>query len=274
MRAPPTETGPIHVTGEILTSKRVGGHHHLTLVAPGVGDRFRAGQYVALSVGGERLARRAMWVHRVRATGGHGLTVEVVVDTVGEGTRWLTTAAPGTRLAVTGPLGRPFSLPKQPASCVLVGHGHSAAPLFPLAERLRERECPVTLLVSGDTEQDLLSALEARRSVRSVTVVTVDGSVGLKGTIAEHLPDLLRTADADVVYAAGRPVHLHAVARAAEDHGAWSQTALEHPVTCGTGLCHGCAVPVIGENTAQRFARACHDGPVFRGDRVQWEALA
>ena len=35
-----------------------------------------------------------------------------------------------------------------------------------------------------------------------------------------------------------------AVAAAAEAHGAWSQIALERPLTCATGLCHGCAVLV------------------------------
>lgn len=266
-------TGPLHVTAEILLTRRIGGHHHLTLVAPGVAERFRAGQYVALSVGDAHLARRAFWIHRVKPTGGHGLTVEIVVDEVGPGTRWLTAAAVGTRLALTGPLGRPFSLPKEAAACLLVGEGHAAAPLFPLAERLRERECAVTLLVAGDTEADLLSALEARRSVRSVTVVTRDGSVGLRGTVAERLPEVVAGADPDVVYAAGGAATLAAVAAVAEDHGAWSQVALEHPLVCGTGLCQGCAVPVIGENTAAQVVRACYDGPVLRGDRVRWEAL-
>lgn len=266
-------TGPLHTTAEILLSRKVGERHHLTLVAPGLAERFRAGQYVALSVAGDRLARRAFWIHRVKPTGGHGLTLEIVVDRVGPGTAWLASASPGTRLSVTGPLGRPFSLPKEPASCVLVGEGHSTAPLFPLAERLRERGCAVTLLVAGATEADLLSALEARRSARAVSVVTQDGSVGLRGTVAQHLPDLLRTADAEVVYAAGEAALLRDVARIAEAHGAWSQTALEHPVPCATGLCQGCAVPVTGANTARHMARACIDGPVFRGDRVRWSEL-
>ncbi len=268
--------GPLHVTATLLTSRKVGAFHHLTLAAPGIPERFRPGTFVAVSVGGQdalRLARRSFWVHRVKPTGGHGLTLEIVVSVVGEGTRWLAALSQGSAVDVTGPLGRPFSLPKEPVSCVLVGHGHSAAPLFPLAERLRERGCAVSLVVSAPDEGHLLAALEARRSARAVTVVTGDGSVGLRGGVDDHLGGILEQAHADVVYAAGPTALLHAVAAAAEARGAWSQVALEEPLVCATGLCHGCAVPVVGEDGAPRTVRSCVDGPVFRGDRVRWTDL-
>ena len=265
--------GPVHVTGELLATKKVGAYHHLTLVAPGVAEGFRPGNFVALSVSESRLARRAFWIHRVRPVGGYGAALELVVEAVGAGTTWLTRLAAGARLEVTGPLGRPFALPKESVSCVLVGEGYAAAPLFPLAERLRERGCAVTLVVAGADEAHLLSALEARRSARAVTVVTGDGSVGRKGAVADVIEDVLVRAGAEVVYAAGPVPTLHAVAAAAEAHGAWSQTALEQPMTCATGLCQGCVVPVVGEAGVSRTARACFDGPVLRGDRVRWTEL-
>ena len=42
---------PVHVTAEVLASKRIGAFQHVTLVAPGVGERFRPGAFVAVSVG-------------------------------------------------------------------------------------------------------------------------------------------------------------------------------------------------------------------------------
>lgn len=267
------ERTPVHVTAEVLTSKRLGAYRLLTLAAPGVPDRFRPGTFVACSTGEGRLGRRALWIHRVKPTGGYGATLEVVVDPVGPGTRWLAGLPVGARFEVTGPLGRPFALPKESVSCVLVGEGYAAAPLFPLAERLRERDCPVTLVVAAADESRLLSALEARRSARAVTVVTGDGSVGRKGTVADVLPEVLAQARAEVVYAAGPVSTLHAVAQAAEHAGAWSQTALEATVTCATGLCQGCAVPVVGEDGVGRLVRACTEGPVVRGDRVRWADL-
>lgn len=265
---------PVHVLGEVLTNRKVGAYRHLTLVAPGIPDRFRPGNFVALSTGADRLARRPMWIHRVKPTGGYGATVELVVEPVGPGTTWLAALPAGARVEVTGPLGRPFALPKEPVSCVLVGEGYAAAPMFPLAERLRERDCPVTLVIAAPDEAHLLSALEARRSARAVTVVTGDGSIGSRGSVADVLPDVLAKAGAEVVYAAGPLATLHAVAAAAEQAGAWSQVAVEQPMACGTGLCQGCAVPVVGEDGVARMVRACVDGPVIRGDRVRWDDLA
>jgi dihydroorotate dehydrogenase electron transfer subunit len=269
----PAETGPLHVTGELLATRRIGGYHHLTVVAPGIPERFRPGNFVALSTGPVRLARRAFWIHRVRPMSGYGATLELVVEARGPGTEWLVAQPARTRLEVTGPLGRPFSLPKEPVSCVLVGDGYAAAALFPLAERLRERECGVTLLVAARDEAHVLSALEARRTARALTVVTGDGSVGRRGSVADVVGEVLERAAADVVYGAGPVATLRSVAEAAEAAGAWSQVAVEQPLTCATGLCQGCVVPVTGEGGHARLVRACADGPVFRGDRVVWGEL-
>ena len=263
----------IHTTGEVLATKVVGAYTHLTVVAPGVAERFRPGTFVAVSVDPTRLSRRALWIHRVRPVGGHGPALQLVVHASGPGTRWLARLPVGARLEVTGPLGRPFALPKEPVACLLVGEGYAAAPLFALAERLRERGCAVSLLLGAADEPHLLSALEARRSARAVTVVTGDGSVGRRGTVADAVPAALEAAQAEVVYAAGTLATLHATAAAAEDAGAWSQTAVEQPLACATGLCHGCPVPVVGEDGVARTVRACVDGPVLRGDRVRWGEL-
>lgn len=271
-------TGAVQTTGEVLGVKRVGAHHQVSLVAPGVPDRFRPGSVLALTVGGpfsDRAVVATYPIHRVRPTGPHGGTVDLVL-TVEPGDRvasWLVSAPAGTRMPVTGPLGRPFALPKEAVTCVLVGQGAWAAPLFGLADRLRERGCTVHMLLGGAGEQQLFGALEARRSTRSVTVVTGDGSVGARGDAADALPALLERVGADVVYAAAPWSVLHRVAAAAERHGAWSQTMLvDVPLPCGTGMCHACVVPLVGEDGVARRARACVDGPVVRGDRVQWEA--
>jgi dihydroorotate dehydrogenase electron transfer subunit len=276
MTATAPETGPVQVVGEVLSVKRTGLYHHLTLVAPGIAERFRPGTFVALTVGGamaETTLRRPLPVHRVRPTGAYGGTVECVFEATDAGTRWLAGAAPGTPVDVVGPLGRPFALPKEPVTCVLVAHGCASAPLFSLAERLRERECAAHMLLGAETEAGLFGALEARRATRGVTVATADGSVGLRGGVVDALPDLLTRTQADVVYAAGPVDVLHGVALAAETHGAWSQTAVDVPHGCGTGLCLTCVLPVVGEDGGTRMVRACTEGPVFRGDRVRWRDL-
>jgi dihydroorotate dehydrogenase electron transfer subunit len=267
------EHRPLHVTGEVLATRKAGAYRVLTIAAPGIPQRFRAGNFVAVSVDGGRLARRPLWIHRVKEAGAFGATLDLVVSATGPGTAWLAQRPVGTRLEVTGPLGRPFALPREPVVCVLVGEGHSAAPLFPLAERLRQRGCAVDLVVASPDEAGLLSALEARRSARAVTVITGDGSVGMRGDVSSHIDGVLERADADVVYAAGTLAMLRTVAAAAERRGAWSQVALETPMPCATGLCQGCPVPVVSQDGVSRPVRACVDGPVIRGDRVDWQAL-
>lgn len=267
--------GPVRVEAEVLGSKRTGAYHQLTLAAPGVAERFRPGSLVGLAVGSlsERLLLRAAPIHRVRVTGSYRSTVEVVLDPREPGATWLTQQPTGATLPALGPLGRPFALPKDPVPCMLVGVGAHAASFFSLAERLRERGCVVHMLLAAPTGRSVFGALEARRAARSVVVATEDGSLGMAGRVPDVLPGLLARTSCDVVYAAGPPGTLHAVAAVAEDHGAWSQTAVEVPLVCATGSCAGCMVPVVGEDGVARTVRACAEGPVFRGDRVRWAEL-
>jgi dihydroorotate dehydrogenase electron transfer subunit len=268
--------GPVQVQAEVLANKRAGAYQHLTLVAPGVAERFRPGSLVALAVGGDlsdRTLRRGRPVHRARASGTYRSTVEIVLDPGDAADRWLSGLPPGAVLDVVGPVGRPYALPKEPVTCTLVGHGHAAAPLFSLADRLRERGCAVHMVLGAATERALFGALEAKRAAKTVVVATEDGSMGMRAPVGAVLPDLLGRTGSDVVYAAGPAGMLHDVALAAEQHGAWSQTAFDTGSVCATGACQTCVVPVVGEDGVTRMLRSCVEGPVFRGDRVRWRDL-
>lgn len=259
-----SEHGPVHVTAELLATKAVGAFHHLSLVAPGVGERSRPGSFLAVSVGDGHLARRAFWIHRVGPMGGHRAVVEIVVEPRGAGSRALASLPVGARIPVTGPLGRPFALPREPAHCLLVGEGYAAGALTTLAERLRERGCSVRLLLGGVDDAHVLEPLAARRSVGQVEVAVDD----LTAAVLRSLPDT------DVAYVAATQETHRFVASAMADSSATCQVALERPLTCATGLCHGCPVPVLDDDGAPHVVRACVDGPVFRAGRVHWEALS
>jgi dihydroorotate dehydrogenase electron transfer subunit len=263
MSNPSSQTSPLHVTGEVLAAKTVGAHRHLTLVAPGIGERSRPGSFVAVSTGEARLARRALWIHRVRPMGGHPATLEVVVEARGSGTRWLAGLTPGAAVEITGPLGRPFALPREPARCLLVGEGYAAAPLLALAERLRDRSCPVHLLLCAPDQSHLLEVLEARRSLGHVEVVTGDPAAAIAAAVG----------GAEVVYAAGTVPTLRACADSARSAGISCQVALERPLTCATGLCHGCPVPLLDDHGGRMVVRDCLEGPVFRAGLLDWDAL-
>jgi len=265
--------GAIQVTGEVLGLRRAGEYHVLTLTAPGVAELTRPGHFVALAVGGpdsSMLLRRAFSIYSVQSRGVYGGTLEIVFATHGRGTEWLSRLHRHDQVDIVGPLGRPFALPKQPVSCVLVAGGYGSAPMFSLADALRARGCRVDVVLGASTESKLFGVLEAKRITASLTITTEDGSVGERGRVTDVLPAVLARTDADVVYACGPMGMLSAVAEVAAQHGAYSQCAVEESMACGIGVCMTCVLPVIGDDGVTRMLRSCVDGPVFRGDRVRW----
>ena len=266
----------VQVRGEIISLKRLGAYQSLTVVAPGIAEQFRAGQFVSVAVGGEHssmLLRRAFSVYDVKQRGVYGGTVEFVFSVAGAGTAWLNTRQAHDQLDLVGPLGKPFSLPREPAHCVLVGGGYGSAPLFPLAEALRGRGCRVDVVLGAGTAERLFGYLDAKRMAASLVVTTDDGTMGVRGRVSDVLPELIRRVNADVIYACGPMGMLRAVAEIGIDHGLPTQTAVEESMACGFGVCMTCVLPVYDDNGDTRMVRSCIEGPVFPGDRVRWDAV-
>jgi dihydroorotate dehydrogenase electron transfer subunit len=170
-------------------------------------------------------------------------------------------------------LGRPFPLPTEPAPCVLVGGGYGSAPLFWLAAELRARGCRVEMVLGAATEDRLFGVAEAHRAADGVTITTDDGSLGTRGWVSDVLPDVLRGTGASLVYGCGPMAMLHSITRVAEAEGARAHVAVEESMACGVGVCMTCVMPVVGDDGQTRMVRSCVEGPIFRGDRVRWDAF-
>jgi len=267
---------PVQVKGEVLDIRRVGGYHVLSLTAPGIADIARPGHFVTLGIGGEEssmVLRRAFAIHQVQSRGVYGGTLDVVIGVKGNGTRWLSERRRHDVVDIVGPLGRPFVLPKERVNCVLIGGGYGSAPLFMLAEQLRERGCRVDVVVGASNEEKLFGVLELKRLASTLTITTDDGSLGERGYVTDVLRELMARVDAAVVYACGPMPMLAAVSEIASDMRAYCQTAVEEAMACGIGVCMTCVLPVVGEDGVTRMLRSCTEGPVFRGDRVLWSAV-
>jgi dihydroorotate dehydrogenase electron transfer subunit len=265
--------GPLQVPAEVVSLAPTGDYFLLTLSAPGIASRTRPGQFAALAVGGPQssmLLRRSFSIYRADADAD---TLEIVFAVHRKGTAWLAELRPGDPVDVVGPLGRPFAAPDQPVGCVLVGGGYGTAPLFSLAQRLRDRGCAVHLVLGAATEPRLFGVAEAERVADTVTVTTEDGSTGVRGRVTDVLPDLVTRTHSGQVYACGPMGMLRAVAAVAADHAIGSQCAVEEAMACGVGVCMTCVLPVIGDDGRTRMTRSCVDGPVFAGDRVRWDAV-
>ncbi|GAA1019536.1 dihydroorotate dehydrogenase B (NAD(+)), electron transfer subunit [Acrocarpospora pleiomorpha] len=263
---------PVQVTGTVLTTRRVDAYHALTVVAPGIADRFRPGHFVTVAVGGRQtsmLTRRAFAVHDVKSD--YGGTVEFVFAVRGPGTAWLADRKARDALDMVGPLGRPFPLPRDPATCLLVGGEYGSAPLFSLADALHQRNCRVDFVLGAASSDRVFGALRARRIGETTTLTTQDGSLGMRGSVVDVLPAVIADTRADVVYACGPMPMLRGVTAVCVEFDIPVQVSVEEAMACGIGVCMTCVVPVIGDDGATRMVRVCTEGPVFRGERVRFD---
>lgn len=267
------EDGPLHARCEVLATRRVGSYWSVTFVAPELASRSQPGQFVSLGVDLDgAVLRRAFSIAGITQRGPWSGTVEVVFDVVGRGTDWLARRTKHDVVDVVGPLGRPFPLPAQPVSCLLVGGGYGGAPLLFLAERLQAEGLRVDMVLGAATAQRVYNPIEVKRLSTNASFTTEDGSLGVTGRVTDVLDHAADRAGSGVVYGCGPMPMLAAVANWARDRGLPSQMAVEEDMACGTGVCWTCVVPVQRKHGV-RNERACAEGPVFNGARVQWDAI-
>ncbi len=263
------------VRAEILSTRNLGLYQALTLVAPEIAERARPGQFVAAAMPDDRdfILRRHLTIHQSSRRGGWAGTLEFVVDPgAGPGTQWLSKLRAHEVLDIIGPLGTPFSYPKRLTNCLLVGEGRSVAGLSFLAQELVARGKRVDMVIGGATQEAVFKPIEAKRLSQLVTVVTEDGSLGLRGSVLDALPQALERGETEVVYAAGRPGLLRAVAALCRTRKLPAQVAVEERMGCGYGLCGTCAVPIAHKDgSGWDHARACVEGPVFNPARIVWD---
>jgi dihydroorotate dehydrogenase electron transfer subunit len=260
---------------EILSTRRLGAYQSLTLVAPEIAEQARPGQFIAVAMPEDRgfLLRRHLTIHQSSRRGGWAGTLEFIVEPgAGPGTAWLSELGAHGSIDIIGPLGKPFSYPKQLTNCMLVGEGRSVAGLTFLGQELVARGKRVDMVIGGSTLETVFKPIEAKRLSQLVTVVTDDGTLGERGSVLDVLPDALDRGASQVVYAAGSPTLLRAVAAMCRERKLPAQVAVEERMGCGYGLCGTCAVPVaFKDGSGWDHARACVDGPVFNPARVLWD---
>lgn len=207
--------------------------------------------------------------------GEEGVRLDFLVEAVGPGTALLAALEPGEDLWLHGPLGRPFSEPRQlvedAAGAVLVGGGIGIAPIAILRQTLAGRGVPLRTLL-GFRDEAHSGGLDELFACQEVGLAYEDGHSGHRGYVTDLLEAALKGEDATAaaVYACGPPAMLEAVRLICADRGATAELAMEAPMACGYGACFGCAVPLA----AGGYMRLCVDGPVVRADEVETALVA
>ncbi len=271
-------------SGEVLTHKKYGEHYHsLTIVSPEIGERVKPGQFVNIKCGYSQasILRRPFSVYRVHKRGGWASTIEIVFDVRGPGTQYLSGLRGHASVDLIGPLGRGFVIPKRRAHCLLVGGGIGAAPLFFLADELRNEGHRVDVVLGARDVGLLLNAIDARRLASVCVTTTEDGSVGTEGRVTDVLVETMERCGTEMVYACGPHPMLAAVSKMCSEQKIPLQVAVEELMACGFGVCMTCVMPLRRRprkdeslEDAIVYARSCTEGPVFNGAAVVWNGEA
>lgn len=266
------------IKGRLLSNRKMGSYFHLVIEAPGIAERVRPGNFVAIAVGGEyssMVLHRVFAVYRARAHGAQnvqGSIIELIVADSGKGSEWLIRQDEGAELFITGPLGNAFPLPAEPINVLIVGGGYGAAPLFDLAEHLKGRGCRVHAVIGATTATRVFAPLEGKRAVNSVTVTTDDGSAGIQGRVTGPLPKLIEQEKIDLIYSCGPMAMLRSVDEVARRFGVLHQVSVEEAMACGIGICMTCVLP-MHQDEGIAMVRTCIEGPVIDSEKIAWDQI-
>lgn len=188
----------------------------------------------------------------------------LLVQLVGDGTRWMATLDAGDKLNLVLPLGNGFTLPaNESVRPLLIGGGVGVAPLLYLGMKLREMGITPTFLLGSRTENELMQIAEFEK-VGPVYITTENGGVGEKGYVTQH--SVLTREQFDQVYTCGPKPMMVAVARWAKAVGVACEVSLENKMACGVGACLCCV-----EDTKEGNVCVCKEGPVFPIEKLSWQ---
>ena len=260
----------------IVGNKKVGQYHQILISVGDLVSQCKPGNFVAISVGGSNskmILRRAFAISRTTTSPQYGGAIELIVAPHGNGSSWLCGLAEGEQIDITLPLGTAFGIPTTSVNALLVGGGYGSAPLFGLAEVLKERGCRVDMLLGASTGAKIYAPLEGKRSVNSLRIFTEDGSMGETGRITSPISQLVAELQIDVVYSCGPMAMLKAISDILSGGDVVHQCAVEEAMACGIGICMTCVLPVKDETGKISNLRSCIDGPVMDGASIEWDLV-
>jgi dihydroorotate dehydrogenase electron transfer subunit len=269
---------PVDIDAAVIANTPLSADYNvLALAAPEIASIAMPGQFVMVKAraGFEPLLRRPFSVFELfRNSSGVVTGFSLLNKRIGASTNLLYQAELGQRIAVLGPLGRPFTLVTSPVDAWLVAGGVGLAPFAVLAARLRAAGTAVTLFYGARSAAELFyldffSDLGVR-----LFLTTEDGSAGEPGRITVPLDRELSTRQPDhqvMIYACGPEGMLAATAKVARSHDCPCEVSVERLMGCGMGGCYSCVVPVRDDDGAWHHVRSCLAGPVLDAHRIVWD---
>ena len=274
---------PVDIDAAVIANRRLSADYNvLALAAPDIAAAARPGQFVMIKTSGgqDPLLRRPFSIFEILRDGDTGAPIGVSIfnKRVGAGTTLLSRVESGTRLALLGPLGRPFEPVDPPAEAWMVAGGVGLAPFVTLGAALAARGTRTTLFYGARRAEELYCVELFEALGVSIVLSTEDGSAGTRGRITVPLGAALETrplGNPVKLYVCGPTPMMRACAQLAHRHGRACDVSLEQVMGCGLGGCYSCVVLATGrEGGTPHHTRTCIEGPVFDAQRVVWDAVA
>lgn len=216
---------------------------------------IRPGQFINILLDNKYLRRPLSVCDCVKGENG---SVTVIYKTVGEGTLALSRLPAGTRLDVLTGLGNGYDTAPAGESPLLIGGGAGVPPMYMLCRELISLGKSVQVIAGWNSADEAFYTEEFRALGAALTVVTADGTMGIKGLVT----DAMKNMKYSYIYACGPLPMLKAVDSAAASGG---QFSFEERMGCGFGACMGCSC-----KTKYGYKRICRDGPVLTREEIIW----
>lgn len=210
----------------------------------------KPGQFVQVEVPGYFL-RRPISICEITS---HGLVL--VYKVVGQGTQKMAEMKEGN-INLFGPLGTGFPVEAK-EHVVLMGGGVGVPPLYETAKQYLHQGTKVDVVLGFNTKNQAIYLEEFEALGVRVTVASMDGSIGVKGTVIDAMQE--KEIPGDFILACGPLPMLKAI----QNTYTKGYISLEARMACGMGACMGCVV----KDKEGHSLRVCKDGPVFEIGKV------
>lgn len=183
--------------------------------------------------------------------------IKMIFRVVGEGTKLLSQKEIGDRIDCLTGLGNGF-IDLKAKKAVVIGGGLGVPPMYKLAKTLKENGVEVQAVLGFGSSKDVFYK-EEFEAICPTYIATMDGSVGVKGTVIDALKE--KHIEFDKYYTCGPEKMLDALVLAYPENGYLS---FEARMGCGFGACMGCSCKV----KTKPYKRICVEGPVLESSEV------
>jgi dihydroorotate dehydrogenase electron transfer subunit len=259
----------------------------IRLDCPEIAARAVPGQFAMLRIPdrADPLLARPLAIYDTFAVGGMPRYADFVYLVHGKFTTALATLEAGDEVVAWGPLGNGFD-PPAVDELLLVAGGIGQTALLALGRerlgaarygappRVASRAGRVTFCWGAGHGGMFGDVADFRSSGFDVHLATLDGSVGLRGTVVDLLRErFAATSSSRSLHVAccGPERMMEAVSSWAAERGVGCDVSLEAPMACGVGICFTCVAKVRDGEGGWDYRRTCIEGPVFDSRRIVWD---